>query len=625
MKFKLTIGQAVVFSLIGAATAAKSLKYVDPEAPCLRVSRNPVTNVRSPLTKVDGLPEQWIWNDIDGVNYLTNMRNQHIPQYCGSCWAHAATSVLSDRIKIARKAAWPDINIAPQVLVSCESPDLGCHGGEIINAFKWMNENEITDETCAIYRARGHDNGEVCSSMSMCRNCNPGEACFIPAEYHVYHTDEYGEVSGEENMMQEIYQRGPIGCGISVPEDLETYTGGIFEDKTGDMDIVHAVSIVGYGVENGVKYWTVRNSWGSHWGEGGFFRVVRGVNNLNIESSCSWATPLDTWTHSIKHTTTYDEMHDPLNDATVYPFPQPVFTVDEKSEPSGKQSGCRVERNIFRDGEVKTVPHAWDLYQAEDLPSTWDWRNIEGVNYLSWTKNQHIPQYCGSCWAQGTTSALADRFNILHGMSDATPVGLDAQAVVNCQAGGSCDGGNPADVYHYAFHTGLPHASCMQYTALNLQDKMCQDIDVCRDCTWPPPAEGEDGLDGCTPVAHKKYYVSDYYSVSGAHNMKAEIYHHGPIGCGIQVTDEFENNYDGGIYSEWSLFPMINHEISVVGWSVAEDGTEYWIGRNSWGTYWGDYGFFYMKMHEDNLGIEMDCVAGIPSDTKAVSPDVSTQ
>ena len=46
---------------------------------------------------------------------MTQTKNQHIPQYCGSCWAQAATSSLSDRIKIARKAAWPDINIAPQV------------------------------------------------------------------------------------------------------------------------------------------------------------------------------------------------------------------------------------------------------------------------------------------------------------------------------------------------------------------------------------------------------------------------------------------------------------------------------------------------------------------------------
>jgi cathepsin X len=119
-------------------------------------------NVREPLAPVKDLPETFIWNNVDGVNYLTNLRNQHVPSYCGSCWAHAATSAMSDRIKIARKAAWPDINVAPQVLISCSGDD-GCHGGEAYNAFEWMHTNEITDETCSIYRARGHDNGAKCS------------------------------------------------------------------------------------------------------------------------------------------------------------------------------------------------------------------------------------------------------------------------------------------------------------------------------------------------------------------------------------------------------------------------------------------------------------------------------
>ena len=74
------------------------------------------------------------------------------------------------------------------------------------------------------------------------------------------------------------------------------YTGGIFEDKTGEKDIDHEVSVVGWGVENGTKYWLVRNSWGSYWGESGFFRVVRGVDNIAIEEECAWATPVDTWT-----------------------------------------------------------------------------------------------------------------------------------------------------------------------------------------------------------------------------------------------------------------------------------------------------------------------------------------
>jgi len=62
---------------------------------------------------MDDLPEQILWNNHNGTNYLTNIRNQHVPTYCGSCWAHASTSSLSDRIKIARNAAWPDVNISP--------------------------------------------------------------------------------------------------------------------------------------------------------------------------------------------------------------------------------------------------------------------------------------------------------------------------------------------------------------------------------------------------------------------------------------------------------------------------------------------------------------------------------
>lgn len=85
------------------------------------------------------LPKSYWWGNVNGVNFLTVQRNQHIPIYCGSCWAFASSSALSDRIKIARKAQWPDVNIAPQVLISCESPDLGCDGGDAKNAYQWIN------------------------------------------------------------------------------------------------------------------------------------------------------------------------------------------------------------------------------------------------------------------------------------------------------------------------------------------------------------------------------------------------------------------------------------------------------------------------------------------------------
>ncbi len=596
----------ILLAMALETTEKPQLRLNDPSSPCHKAGPQPVrANIKAPLTPKT-LPDTWIWNNVKGVNYLTNMRNQHLPYYCGSCWAHAATSAFSDRIKIARKAAFPDINIAPQTVISCDTSANGCHGGDAQQVFEWLHDNEIADETCSIYRGRGLDNGDKCSPSIKCKNCMPGKPCFVPDKYLIYKIDEFGPVKGEEAMMQEIYQRGPIACGVAVPQALEDYKSGIFHDKTGDMNIVHDISVVGFGVENGVKYWTVRNSWGQHFGEEGFFRVVRGINNINIESACSWGTPKDTWSTPEYHHTTEAEKNDPSNDLTVGPYPEKDFL---------KKSSCRrTDKVTFKNGEKGNTPRSWDVVKAKDLPKVVDWRNMDGRNYMSWNKNQHIPTYCGSCWAQGSTSAIADRFNIFLKDKATTPVGLDAQVMINCNEGGDCNGGNPGGVYEYAYETGIPHSSCEQYVAHNVNS--CTPLDICRDCTWPPCPAGKTCLDKCKAVDYKKYYVSDYYSFSGAEKMKTELYKYGPISCGVDATSKFDA-YTGGIYSESLLFPMINHEISVIGYGVDDkSGEEYWIGRNSWGTYWGEWGFFRIKMHSDNLGIENDCTAGIPTFTK---------
>lgn len=111
--------------------------------------------------------------------------------------------------------------------------------------------------------------------------------------------------------------------------------------------------------------------------------------------------------------------------------------------------------------------------------------------------------------------------------------------MINCKVGGGdCSGGDPWSVFEYAHNNGLPDSTCENYEATNLNPNRttCSDIDLCMDCTPPVPSPGQFLPENCRAVPFKKYYVSDYYKVSGADQMKAEIFMNGPISCGIYLS-----------------------------------------------------------------------------------------
>lgn len=123
-------------------------------------------------------------------------------------------------------------------------------------------------------------------------DCDEQNNCWTPKNYKLWKASEYGSVSGAERMKSEIYARGPIACGIMVTDKFEAYTGGIFSEKSILPEINHEISVVGYGIEDGVEYWVGRNSWGTYWGEKGYFRIKMNSDNLGIESGCNWAVPV---------------------------------------------------------------------------------------------------------------------------------------------------------------------------------------------------------------------------------------------------------------------------------------------------------------------------------------------
>jgi len=258
--------------------------------------------------KTEELPASLNWCNKDGVNYCTKSLNQHIPQYCGSCWAHGSVSALGDRIKIARKAQGIDINLSVQHILNCGNVG-SCHGGSVDGPYQWLHRisktgKGISYDTSNPYMACSSESKEgickagkwECTDDNVARTCStfpPSGFCGPIKQYPNATISEYGSISGADAMAKEIYARGPISCGIDASPILK-YTGGIVRES-GEM-VDHVISIVGWGSEaNGKQYWIVRNSWGEYWGEMGFIRVEKGNNALQLETQCAWAVP-DTFT-----------------------------------------------------------------------------------------------------------------------------------------------------------------------------------------------------------------------------------------------------------------------------------------------------------------------------------------
>ena len=144
-----------------------------------------------------------------------------------------------------------------------------------------------------------------------------------------------------------------------------------------------------------------------------------------------------------------------------------------------KDTGYTAERELV----LTSRPHEI-INTLRDLPSEWFWGNVSGINFLTETRNQHIPTYCGSCWAMGTTSSLSDRIHIANykeGALEPAPI-LSPQVLINCNGGGTCDGGMPSMVFEYIRDHGLPDETCQNYEAKNGECKPYGKCKVGRCC-----------------------------------------------------------------------------------------------------------------------------------------------
>lgn len=90
-------------------------------------------------------------------------------------------------------------------------------------------------------------------------------------------------VTGVTTIMQEIMTNGPVEAAFDVYEDFLTYKSGVYYYVSGNYLGGHAVKILGWGVQSGVNYWLVANSWNTDWGDKGYFKIRRGTDECGIE------------------------------------------------------------------------------------------------------------------------------------------------------------------------------------------------------------------------------------------------------------------------------------------------------------------------------------------------------
>ena len=165
------------------------------------------------------------------------------------------------------------IEFSEQQLVDCDHENYGCDGGYMHLAFNYtINNNWLLPSQHYPYNAkRGFCNGFV--------NKNS------PINLLSYGFVRYGD---EEDLKYVLATNGPVSVAIDVSEygNLMYYQEGIFTDATcSSMNLNHAVLLVGYGTDfiHG-DYWIIKNSWGSNFGEKGYFRLKRNKNMCGIAS-----------------------------------------------------------------------------------------------------------------------------------------------------------------------------------------------------------------------------------------------------------------------------------------------------------------------------------------------------
>ena len=247
----------------------------------------------SPIAVLGDPPSSWDWRNAEynGVtgDWTTSIKNQG---QCGSCWAFGAIAALESVYNIKSNDPDIDLDLSEQFLVSCSMSfpynNRGCCGGHLGETLKFMKRQGTVLESCFPYvgiDANGRD-------FYDCPDKTPSHDPVLCSERcdgwrsQLVKIGTYYTLNGGTSIKNAVSTYGPVVAAFTVYADFYDYTGGVYEHQYGDPVGGHIVAIVGY--DDSQQCWICKNSWGSAWGENGFFRIAYGECQIDSPGNSAY-------------------------------------------------------------------------------------------------------------------------------------------------------------------------------------------------------------------------------------------------------------------------------------------------------------------------------------------------
>lgn len=218
-----------------------------------------------PVSNDVKLPEEVDWRK---KNAVSEVKNQ---QQCGSCWAFSTVGAIEGINAITTGNLK---QFSEQQLVDCgqETGNNGCNGGLMDRGFEYVIKHGLCGENDYPYQAK----------VDECKQDSCSKSVSITG---------YKDVEkGDEEALKSAVAQQPVSVAIQANQlAFQFYSGGVFSKHCGQQ-LDHGVLVVGYGVDEGKDYWIVKNSWGGSWGEQGYIRLERGIDQCGIANVASYPT-----------------------------------------------------------------------------------------------------------------------------------------------------------------------------------------------------------------------------------------------------------------------------------------------------------------------------------------------